>query len=85
MFSKVNVSSPIRDEEIWNQGHKHRHLDKSMENKTGYNPSPPSKEDPSEVSGGKKDIAIHIKNLSKCYQIYDAPHDRLKQFIFVRR
>lgn len=27
------------------------------------------------------DIAIKVENLSKCYQIYDAPHERLKQFI----
>jgi lipopolysaccharide transport system ATP-binding protein len=26
------------------------------------------------------DIAISVQNLSKCYQIYDAPRDRLKQF-----
>lgn len=25
--------------------------------------------------------AIHISNLGKCYQIYDAPRDRLKQFV----
>lgn len=28
-----------------------------------------------------KDIAIHIQSLSKRYQIYDRPEDRLKQFI----
>lgn len=27
------------------------------------------------------DIAIRVNNLSKCYQIYDTPRDRLKQFI----
>jgi len=27
------------------------------------------------------EIAIRIQNLSKCYQIYDAPRDRLKQFV----
>ena len=27
------------------------------------------------------EIAIKVKNLSKCYQIYDKPNDRLKQFI----
>lgn len=27
------------------------------------------------------DIAISVKNLSKCYQVYDAPRDRLKQFV----
>ncbi|MBW8305989.1 MAG: ABC transporter ATP-binding protein [Thiobacillus sp.] len=27
------------------------------------------------------DIAIHVSNLSKCYQIYDTPRDRLKQFV----
>lgn len=25
-------------------------------------------------------IAIKVENLSKCYQIYDNPRDRLKQF-----
>lgn len=30
------------------------------------------------------DIAIKIENLSKCYQIYDQPHDRLKQSIYPR-
>lgn len=27
------------------------------------------------------EIAIRVNNLSKCYQIYDAPRDRLKQFL----
>lgn len=30
------------------------------------------------------DIAIRVENLSKCYQIYDTPRDRLKQFIMPR-
>lgn len=30
------------------------------------------------------DIAIKVDNLSKCYQIYDSPHDRLKQFVIPR-
>lgn len=30
------------------------------------------------------DIAIKVENLSKCYQIYDAPHERLKQFVIPR-
>ncbi len=30
------------------------------------------------------DIAIQVSNLSKCYQIYDTPRDRLKQFILPR-
>ena len=30
------------------------------------------------------DIAIRVENLSKCYQIYDRPQDRLKQSIFPR-
>ncbi|SEA43459.1 ABC transporter ATP-binding protein [Nitrosospira multiformis] len=30
------------------------------------------------------DIAIHVRNLSKCYQIYDTPRDRLRQFIAPR-
>lgn len=34
-----------------------------------------------------KDFAIRVSNLSKCYQIYEAPRDRLKQFVMpsVRR
>lgn len=30
------------------------------------------------------DIAICVSNLSKCYQIYDTPRDRLKQFVVPR-
>ncbi len=30
------------------------------------------------------DIAIKVDNLSKCYQIYDTPRDRLKQFVLPR-
>ncbi len=31
-----------------------------------------------------EDIAIRINNLSKCYQIYDQPNDRLKQSLYPR-
>jgi len=30
------------------------------------------------------EIAIKVRNLSKCYQIYEQPHDRLKQSIYPR-
>jgi len=30
------------------------------------------------------DFAIRVQNVSKCYQIYDAPRDRLKQFVAPR-
>ncbi|MHB1245450.1 MAG: ABC transporter ATP-binding protein [Sulfuriferula sp.] len=30
------------------------------------------------------DTAIRVQNLSKCYQIYDTPRDRLKQFVAPR-
>ncbi len=30
------------------------------------------------------EIAIRVSNLSKCYHIYDAPSDRLKQFVLPR-
>jgi lipopolysaccharide transport system ATP-binding protein len=30
------------------------------------------------------DLAIKVENLSKCYQIYDKPRDRLKQFVIPR-
>lgn len=29
-------------------------------------------------------IAIRVSNLGKCYHVYDAPHDRLKQFVIPR-
>src|SRR4030042_7083940 len=29
-------------------------------------------------------IAIRVSNLGKCYQIYDAPRDRLRQFVAPR-
>jgi len=32
----------------------------------------------------KDDVAIKISSLSKCYQIYETPRERLKQFIFPR-
>ncbi|MEI8363807.1 MAG: ABC transporter ATP-binding protein, partial [Betaproteobacteria bacterium] len=30
------------------------------------------------------DVAIRVSNISKCYQIYDTPRDRLKQFVMPR-
>jgi len=36
------------------------------------------------VNKEQNDIAIRVENLSKCYQIYDTPRDRLKQFILPR-
>ncbi|MDF1594046.1 MAG: ABC transporter ATP-binding protein [Desulfobacterales bacterium] len=36
------------------------------------------------VNPAHNDIAIRIENLSKCYQIYDTPRDRLKQFVLPR-
>ena len=30
------------------------------------------------------DFAIRVSNLSKCYQIYNTPRDRLKQFVAPR-
>ena len=34
------------------------------------------------VKASADNVAISIKNLSKCYQLYAQPHDRLKQFIW---
>ena len=36
------------------------------------------------INPERSDIAIRVNNLSKCYQIYDAPRDRLKQFVMPR-
>lgn len=38
----------------------------------------------SPLSPKADDIAIRVQNLSKCYQIYDTPRDRLKQFFLPR-
>ena len=36
------------------------------------------------ATAGGEDVAIQVRNISKCYQIYDKPHDRLKQSIYPR-
>ena len=36
------------------------------------------------MSSNIQDVAIKVSGLSKCYQIYDKPNDRLKQFIVPR-
>jgi lipopolysaccharide transport system ATP-binding protein len=36
------------------------------------------------MSATKDNVAIRVQNLSKCYQIYERPHDRLKQFVLPR-
>ncbi len=36
------------------------------------------------MSSDDHDIAIRITNISKCYEIYESPRDRLKQFIMPR-
>jgi lipopolysaccharide transport system ATP-binding protein len=42
-------------------------------------------ETPQEVESASTDnVAIRVQNLSKCYQIYDNPRDRLKQFVMPR-
>ncbi|PTQ81342.1 lipopolysaccharide transport system ATP-binding protein [Nitrosospira multiformis] len=37
-----------------------------------------------EAGASSSDIAISVRGISKCYQIYDTPRDRLKQFIIPR-
>jgi lipopolysaccharide transport system ATP-binding protein len=44
---------------------------------------------PAETMSGRSEsehdgVAIRVKNLSKCYQIYENPRDRLKQFVMPR-
>lgn len=50
------------------------------------NYSSPPQEDGLEVMemAASDNIAIRVSNISKCYQIYDAPRDRLKQFTLPR-
>lgn len=36
------------------------------------------------VADDRDQVAIRVQNLSKCYQIYDTPRDRLKQFVVPR-
>jgi lipopolysaccharide transport system ATP-binding protein len=33
------------------------------------------------VTESDHDVAIQVNSLGKCYQIYDAPRDRLRQFV----
>lgn len=37
-----------------------------------------------EAKAEASDSAIRVQNISKCYQIYDTPRDRLKQFVMPR-
>lgn len=53
-----------------------------MSSNDGNSPLPPG--DGQGVRADTKDCAIRIQNLGKCYQIYDAPRDRLKQFVLPR-
>jgi lipopolysaccharide transport system ATP-binding protein len=46
--------------------------------------SPARGEGALETTAKAGDIAIRVQNLSKCYQIYNAPRDRLKQFVAPR-
>lgn len=41
-------------------------------------------DDAREPEGRSAEIAIRISNLSKCYQIYETPRDRLMQFVMPR-
>jgi len=41
----------------------------------------PGPELPAGNLGTENDIAIRVSNISKCYHLYDAPRDRLKQFV----
>lgn len=45
---------------------------------------PYSKKPEKALPMSSNEFAISVQNLSKCYQIYDNPHDRLKQFVFPR-
>ena len=48
------------------------------------NCSPPPLGEGLGVRAAVDNIAIRVQNLSKCYQIYDTPRDRLKQFVMPR-
>lgn len=39
-------------------------------------------ESPQKAVSASTDVAISVKNLGKCYQLYTQPHDRLKQFLW---
>lgn len=53
-----------------------------MSSNDGNSPLPPG-EGPG-VRESPDDIAVRVSNLSKCYHLYDAPRDRLKQFVAPR-
>jgi lipopolysaccharide transport system ATP-binding protein len=43
--------------------------------------SKPTPHSPPITNPERSDVAIRVQNLSKCYQVYDTPRDRLKQFV----
>ena len=40
-----------------------------------------SKKEESVMNDATSRNAIYINNISKCYEIYEKPHDRLRQFV----
>jgi lipopolysaccharide transport system ATP-binding protein len=51
---------------------------------SSLSPQSQDKEESGQLVQATDDIAIRVQNLSKCYQIYAQPHDRLKQSIYPR-
>lgn len=52
--------------------------------KTHFTPANMGESDRRDARADPDDIAISVRNLGKCYHIYDTPRDRLKQFIAPR-
>jgi lipopolysaccharide transport system ATP-binding protein len=73
MFSEVqNIENPGISSHIERKEQKEGHEGSSQT----------SREESTIINSG--DIAIRVHNLSKCYQIYEKPHHRLKQSLYPR-
>jgi len=55
-----------------------------LEEESGQNKNSLPIEEEARVRADASDIVIRVKDLSKCYQIYGSPRDRLKQFVVPR-
>ena len=84
MSSEIKSSTTPLPGESWSEGDAQCNSDNRSGQKVILNPSPLSNGKRLGVQVRESEFAIRVINLSKCYQIYAAPRDRLKQFVFPR-
>ncbi len=84
MSSDVKAYSTNPNNPDYNENQSQQHLDDAKRQQVDDNPSSLNPKMQLGANAGISDIAIRVSNLSKCYNIFDAPRDRLKQFIVPR-